>query len=309
MERLILKSRIEGRQMANIVEMSAQTREVLFNDMDKTTQEAALQGAALLQKGFKLNLLVQHSLGDHVNKVLTAEHLNEEQRKEEIKKLAAYWNQPNLNTSTLYDLRNVAVTFSREFLTSQVEERMANGNYLTWSHFKELQKISSEKRQLSVLKQIRQNCWSANELALELQGKKDSEVKRSGGRKPTLPKTPNAMLQKIFTTVQLTDNYLTAVAEPLESTFLDMPPKEVDEQFVENINNTLERMETTMQHIKETATKLKEVRKRANHVLAKGETMALAAKKAHAEDELEDIDELVEDSAEGKKKSRRSRGS
>jgi hypothetical protein len=296
--------------MANIVEMSNQSREVLFNDMDKITQEAALQGAQLLQKGFKLNLLVQHSLGDHVNKVLTADHLNEEQRKDEIKKLAAYWNQPHLNTSTLYDLRNVAVTFSREFLTSQVEERMVNGNYLTWSHFKELQKISSEKRQLSVLKQIRQNCWSANELALELQGKKDSEVKRSGGRKPSLPKTPNAMLQKIFTTVQLTDNYLTAVAEPLESTFLDMPPKGVDEQFVENINNTLERMDITMQHLKETASKLKEVRKRANTVLAKGETMALAAKKAHADadqGDMEAIDELVDE--EHKKKSRRFRGS
>lgn len=288
--------------MANIVEMSAQAREVLFNDMDKTTQEAALHGAQLLQKGFKANLLVQHTLGEHVNSVLEAKHLNEDQRKQEIKKLAAYWNQPNLNTSTLYDLRNVAVTFSREFLAAQVEERMANGNYLTWSHFKELQKISSEKRQLSVLKQIRQHCWSANELALELQGKKDSEVKRSGGRKPTLPKTPNAMLQKIFTTVQLTDNYLVAVAEPLESAFMEMPPKEVDEQFVENIDNTLERVEATMQHLKETSTKLKEVRKRAHNVIAKGETMALAAKKAHVSEDESELEELADEKHEAPKK-------
>jgi hypothetical protein len=283
--------------------MSKQARENLFNDMDKATQEVALQGAQLLQKGFKANLLVQHALGEHVNSVLEATHLDDEQRKHEVKKLAAYWNQPNLNLSTLYDLRNVAVTFSRAFLEAQVEERMSNGNYLTWSHFKELQKISSEKRQLAVLKQVRQNCWSANELALELQGKREAEVKRSGGRKPTLPKSPTAMLQKIFTTVQSTDNYLLAVSEPLETAFSGMQDKEVDEQFVENIDNTLERVELTMQHLKETSTRLKEVRKRAHKVLAAGETATLAAKQAHDDDY-----EAEEEHETAKKKSRRAKG-
>jgi hypothetical protein len=197
----------------------------------------------------------------------------------------------------------VAVTFTREFLAAQVEERMTNGGYLTWSHFKELQKINREKRQLSVLKQIRQHSWSANELALELQGKKDAEVRRSGGRKPSLPKTPNAMLQKIFSTVQQTDNYLTAVAEPLEHAFMDMPPKELDKQFVENIDNTLERMDLIMQHLKETSSKLKEVRKRANGVIAKGETMALAAKKAGSDEIETELDVLVNgEPAESSKK-------
>jgi hypothetical protein len=211
-----------------------------------------------------------------------------------MKKLSAYWNQPNLGPSTLYDLRNVAAAFEREFIKEQFTERLSNGGSLTWSHFKELQKVNDPKKQLSILKQVRRHSWSANELALELQGKKAAEVKRAGGRKPTMPKTPNAMLQKLFTSIQQSDNYLQAVGEPLESIFMEMAPADVSQQFVDNIDNTLARMEETQAHIKETEKKLKKVRTRAISVLKKAETSTPAetaksttksAPKAEAEDD------------------------
>lgn len=271
--------------MAVSNELTIQQREVIFEDMDQVTQEAATEGAKKMQAGYQVALLIQYDLGTIVNRIFDAEHLNETQQKQEVKKLAAYWNQPNLGPTTLYDLRNVASAFERTFVKEQVEERLTNGGYLTWSHFKELQKVSSEKRQLSILKQVRRHSWSANELALELQGKKDADVKRTGGRKPTLPKTPNAMLQKLFTSIQQSDNYVQAVGEPLEGIFLEMPASDVDDQFVTNIDNTLARMEEASQHIKETEKKLKKVRTRAISVLKKaGEdaeaSVVLAAKES-----------------------------
>lgn len=273
--------------MAVSNELTVQEREVIFEDMDKVTQEAATEGVEKVKAGYQAALLISYDLGALVNRVYEAEHLNETQRKQEIKKLAAYWNQPNMGPSTLYDLRNVAAAFDREFLLEQSKEKMSNGNFLTWSHFKELQKVNSEKRQLSILKKIRQHSWSANELALELQGKKEAETKRSGGRKPTLPKTPNGMLQKLFTSIQSADNYVTAVSEPLGGLFLEMPPSEVDEQFVDNIDNTLARIEETAEHLKETEKKLKKVRTRATTVLKKAESadaeetnVAMAAKES-----------------------------
>lgn len=266
-------------------ELTVKAREAIFNEMAPVTRDVALEGLKRLQAGFQIALLVQYDLGTLVNSVHADETLNEEQKRREIRRLADYWNQPHLNPSTLYDLRNVAAAFERDFVKAQVEERMSNGNYLTWSHFKELQKIGSEKRQLAVLKQIRQHCWSAKELALELQGKKESAIVRSGGRKPSLPKTPNAMLQKIFASVQQTDNYLEAVAEPLEGIFLEMPPQEVDEQFVENLDNTLTRLDQMEEHLKATRTKLKKVRTRVTSVLSSPDaTMSLAAKKAATEE-------------------------
>lgn len=291
--------------MAVSNELTVQEREVIFEDMDKVTQEAAMEGAKKMQAGYQVALLIQYDLGTIVNRVYEAEHLNETQRKQEIKKLSAYWNQPNLGPTTLYDLRNVAAAFDREFLVEQSKEKMTNGGYLTWSHFKELQKVNNEKRQLSILKKIRQHSWSANELALELQGKKESEVKRSGGRKPTLPKTPNGMLQKLFTSIQQTDNYVTAVSEPLEGIFLEMPASEVDDQFVENIDNTLERMGEAAQHLKDTEKKLKKVRTRAVNVLQKsGSADASETNMAMAAKESPKDEEEVGTRATGKKRAR-----
>lgn len=249
-----------------IVSMTSKARQEIYKGMDKVTQEAALEGAKKLQAGFQIALLVQYDLGVLVNSVFEAAHLNDAQRKQEIKQLSVYWSQPSLTSTTLYDLRNVATAFTREFVKSQWEERLANGQYLTWSHFRELQKISLEKRQLSILKQVRQHGWSANELALELQGKQEATVKRSGGRKPALPKTPVAMLQKIFTTVQLADNYLTAMFEPLGGIFLEMAPAELNGQFVTNIDNTLQRVEDLQDRLQVTVQQLRKVKSRAQQV-------------------------------------------
>jgi hypothetical protein len=257
--------------------LTVKARELIFEDMDVVTQAAAIAGVDKMRAGFQVALLIQYDLGSIVNKIFAAEHLNDTQQKQEVKKLAAYWNQPNLGPTTLYDLRNVAAAFDRNFIKEQAEERLSTGGYLTWSHFKELQKLSSEKRQLSTLKQIRRHSWSANELALELQGKKEADVKRSGGRKPVLPKTPNAMLQKLFASIQQSDNYVQAVCEPLEGIFLEMPASDVDEQFIDNIDNTLERMGEAAQHIKDAKGKLMRVRTRSWSMLEKADAAATAA--------------------------------
>lgn len=310
-----------------VTELTAKARETIFNEMAPVTKDVALEGLKRLQAGFQIALLVQYDLGTLVNSLHADEALNEAQKRREIQRLADYWNQPNLSPTTLYDLRNVSAAFERDFVKSQVEERMSNGNYLTWSHFKELQKIGSEKRQLAILKQIRQHCWSAKELALELQGKRESAIVRSGGRKPNLPKTPNAMLQKIFTSVQQTDNYLEAVAAPLDGIFLEMPPQDVDTQFVENLDNTLTRLDQMNDRLKTTRTRLEKVRTRVTSILNSSDnttaqkrqkrlgvdavtsalnssdaTRAAAAKKAPAEPaEVDDSGE-----SEGKVKARKS---
>jgi len=277
-------------------------REAIFSEMDPTTQAIALEVGKKLQVGFQVALLVQHDIGTSVLNLLNQEHLNEAQKKTEIRKLAAYWNLPTLTPATIYDLSNVSAAFTRDFVKAQVEEKMSNGGYLTWNHFKELQKVGSEKRQLALLKQVRRECLSANELALELQGNKEAEVKRSGGRKPKLPRTPVAMLQKIYTTIQLADNYLEAVAEPLDGMFMEMPPQEVSEQFVSNIKNTMERIGKTKNQLISTMEKLSKVLERSQSVLIKQaqlplskNVMALAAKKSVEElDELPEIIELPE---------------
>tara|TARA_R110000751_G_scaffold1985_5_gene7596 strand:- start:8033 stop:8953 length:921 start_codon:yes stop_codon:yes gene_type:complete len=273
-------------------ELSVKQRDVIFNDMDVVTQKVATEGKDKMGKGYQVQCLIAYDIGDLLGSLMTAEHLNDAQKKNELRKLLAFWNQADISLSKLYDLRNVSATFDREFIKGQIGEPFVNGGYLTWSHFRELQKLSSEKRQLAVLKKCRRHGWSANELALELQSKKESEVKRSGGRKPTLPKTPNAMLQKLYTTVGQSHNYLTAVTEPLQGIFMEMTASDVDEAFLGSIDENLERIKETAADMKAAAAQLQKVRKRTVTVLStaanKGEKepeaqLALSAKQAPAE--------------------------
>ena len=272
-------------------ELTAKQRTVIFDDMDEITQTVAVEGKEKMGKGFQVQALIAHDIGSLLDCIMAAEHLNDAQRKSELKKLLAFWNQPDISLAKLYDLRNVAATFDRDFIKEQTAEPLESGGYLTWSHFKELQKLSSEKRQLAVLKKCRKHGWSSNELALELTSKNESAVKRSGGRKPTLPKTPNAMLQKLYTTVGQSHNYLSAVTEPLQGAFMEMAPADVDEAFLESIDENLERIKETTADMKTAASLLNKVKKRTVSVLskaadaadAKEAEVALAAKKAPAD--------------------------
>ena len=124
-------------------ELTVKQRTALFNDMDPVTQQVATSGIEKLQKGFKADLLVRYDVGELINKIFAANHLDDAQKKDEINKLASYWGQPSM---ALYDLRNVALAFTRAFLAEQVDESMANGASLTWSHFRELQKIKESKQ-------------------------------------------------------------------------------------------------------------------------------------------------------------------
>jgi hypothetical protein len=290
--------------MSASTDLTVKAREIIFQEMDPVTQAAAQEGLKKVESGRKIAVLVSYDLGTIVNSVLEAKHLNETQQRQELKKLAAYWNQPELGPTTLYDLRNVAIGFDRDFVKAQVESPMANGQYLSWGHFRELQKMPTDtpagvKAQMARLKQIRHHCMTVNELELEGQGRRDSEIKRMGGRKPSLPKTPTAMLQKIYTTVQLTDNYLQAMSEPLGGIFLEMPPQDVDAQFVANIDSTLARMAEAQQHILETSQQLQKVRTRAQSVLTKQSSLKTVAAK-RAADDLEYADIVVKTAMVGK---------
>ena len=276
--------------MAVKTDLTVQERELVFEEMSEVTQIAATEGMKKLKAGVQVSVLIPYDLGTIINTVLEAEHLNDSQKKDELRKLAVYWNQPNMTLTTLYDLRNVAISFDRDFINAQVQEPMANGNYITWSHFKELQKIGNETKQLTILNKVRQQSWSSNELAFELQGKKQNQVKRTGGRKPTLPKTATGMLQKLYTTVQQADNFIDAVTEPLTTTFMEIPPDAVDEVFVGSLEDTQTKLDALAENIKSAKKYLTKVHKRSLKVINgvsqdTSPTLAIAAKASVAEDD------------------------
>ena len=233
----------------------------LTTDMAEVTRKVALAGSEKIVLGAKFNVLLLYDIGALINEVFTDPVLKKTKTvDDELKKLLKFWGHPSWNLTSLYDLRNVSVTFSRDAIKQECDIPMSNGKLLTWSHFKELQKVGQEKRRIALLKKIRENSLSANELILELQGNKESTVKRAGGRKPSIPKTPTAVIQKLSSTVQHTDNYLQSIMEPFE-VMLEEQADKLDSKFIDNLTETLDQlveMETRLHDAAGKLTSLKE---------------------------------------------------
>lgn len=224
--------------------------------MAEVTRKVALAGADKILLGTKFSIALLHDVGTLLNEIFTDPAIKKAKTiDEELKKLIRFWNHPSWNLSSLYDLRNVAVTFSRDTIIEECSTPMSNGKLLTWSHFKELQKVGQEKRRLALLKKVRENNLSANELILELQGNKESAVKRAGGRKPSIPKTPTAVIQKLSSTVQHTDNYLQSIMEPFEA-MIEAQTDKLDDRFIDNLSEALEQMEAMETRLHKAAAKL-----------------------------------------------------
>ncbi len=228
------------------------SKDQLFENMLPETQAAAELGAKKLAGVQGVVVLVQYDIGTQVAKLLGSNRLkglDREAVQEQMDMLGLFLYGKPARSTNLYDLRNVAVSFTRAFVKEQIGVPMADGSYLTWSHFKELQKIATDTdtgvaSQLKVLTATRDNSWSANELRDQIKGTGAAKINRSGGRKPSVPKTLSAMLRKLSNLGNQTSNYIGEIRTEDSNTFLDelesLPLQDVTEKFAENIENTEE---------------------------------------------------------------------
>jgi len=231
----------------------------LLKTMDPVTQEVAAAGLSQLRKVAGATVIGLYDAGVLLGRLFESE-MDDDHRREELQKLARYWGMPS--EATLRNLRNVVTTFSREFVLRESTELMANGKSLSFQFFVLLQKIKNEKHRTKFLKAIRKRCLSFNEAYLELKGQKAATHQPPGavGRKPGIPKSPLAMVQKTITMTVKLDNYLQALEEPFTSSLAD---KEFPEKLVEQIDKAEVALADVVSHVRTTRTVLREARRKA----------------------------------------------
>jgi hypothetical protein len=175
-------------------------------------QQIVAQGLEVLSKGNKTTVLCQYRIGSLLLQV--EKHAAANDVDAVISTIAAEWGVDPKRLSRLYAARNVAAAFSLSFVREQLEQPLKCGNYLTWAHFLNLQKVQDEAKVQLLLQEVRENSLTAKELALQLAG--EAAVKRAGGRRPAVPASPRAMLRKVTLSTQHTTNYLSSVITPLD---------------------------------------------------------------------------------------------
>ncbi len=271
--------------MAERAIITPRERELLYEDMHPLTREAADYGDTFFKKLGAANAKFFYGIGVKIMPIMENSDLSEAQKKQEVSKLATYWNQTGISEHQIYNFRNVVATFDEDFIIQQIAEPCANGDNLTFAHFIQLQKTKGdEKSQLAILKKVRKHSWSSNDLEVELSGTKKVSVKRSGGRKQNVPTSAPGIVKKLHRQVQSASNYLELVSPRLSTDFLEIPPDKITPEFVETVEEAESQVKALSSALKEATQNLKAVHKRCVKVLSKAQAAeqqyAVAAKAA-----------------------------
>jgi transposase-like protein len=230
--------------MANLVLTSTEKdRENVLASMEEKTRELAIQGGEKLTKIAAAGILLYYELGEMINEIAADETVDGDG---EITKLAQYWGITN--TNKLYEWRNVALNFDKTFLAEQARELLPNGREITFEHFKALRKVESETTRAKLLKKVRKESWSANDLAAEIRA--GGKVNASGqGRNPSIPSSAAAIVTKCYTLSQKLYRYLDTVGAEAQSRFEELPADEASLKLLAGLQEAVEMLNYTMTEI------------------------------------------------------------
>lgn len=170
------------------------------------------QGKEVLNKGNKTSVLMQHRIGTLLLQV--EKHVSAGEVNDVIKEISQEWGVGRKNLNKLYQAKNVAQMFSLTAIREQIEQPLSNGSFLSWSHFVELQKLHDQKKIDEFLENCREGSLTSKDLKLRVSG--EAKNQRSGGRRPSVPTSPRAMIRKVTLSTQQTSNYLSSVMSPLD---------------------------------------------------------------------------------------------
>lgn len=276
----------------------------IFKKMTPATQEVAKEFEGKVGNAATGIIILQYSLGARVKAIVDDEGTYGSGA---VKQLAEYLAVKG-GESYLYSLMNFSDTFEKDYVKQKSSIAMANGEYMTVTHWLQLMKISEEKAREKMLDRVYKESMSANDLEKEIRAGAGGKTKnaRQGGRKPKTPSNPMVGLQGIFA---LSNKFVRfeEVAEKAVFDVLDeIEPDKVTDNLVEKAEKALEIVEQTVEKANEmkdrletNLERLKEIREKAAESAAE-EYDEEAPKKKSKKDKAH-----AESNGDGKKKGKK----
>lgn len=221
--------------MSKAIEVASR---VSFADLPGFVKELADKGLETISTMASMTAMMSYDLGCIVHELTSTATMDEAKKKAAVQQVSACWStvNPALTTAVLYGCRQVAVAFDREWFLKQVEEPKKNGSLLSFSYFRELQKVKDKQEIKELLALVRQQNLSHRELRQRIEAESKAKVKRSGGRKVKIPTRPQDVFRKLAGFLQLTNNFTTAIDDAwVEKAKTTKEPQVV----LENLNKAL----------------------------------------------------------------------
>ena len=156
-----------------------------------------------------------------------------------VEQLAEFLGFGEEGANGLYNMRNFAEAFPRDYVVKYSKQPMSTGGLMTVSHWMSLMRLEGNKNRDRWIKRIMNEGLTAKSLQQAIDGDKTS--RRAGhavGRKPSVPSSPLAALQKTYSFA-----YQFVRLEPeLEDKVFDrideLSPDKVNDQLLAKLTET-----------------------------------------------------------------------
>jgi flagellin-like hook-associated protein FlgL len=246
----------------------AQERLRLFENMAPATQRLAKAGEDNLAKANRSFIIARYALGEMAN---MAKQSEAQYGGNAVEQLAMYWGIKG-GASPLNQLMNFAKRFTREFVTEWSLKPIANDENRSMSlqHWLQLTHVQEAQDVDRLLHRIVSDGLTATELCEELRGGGvATNNQRSGGKKPKMPSSPIAGLQRTIALSKQLTNYSALVRDKLCVKIDDMPPDRIDATLNNALQKSIDELDAVIDNATRTRAELVDRQARVKRVIDK----------------------------------------
>lgn len=212
-------------------EIDQKKRKELLEAMTPDCRKAALDIEKLDHQVRRGTVLVAWDIGDHVLQLQDDAKFGVMA----VAQIAAYLSYPG-GADALNRLKDFRVTFpSRAWVIDQLKLPRKNGRPLDLSVFLSLVKLDDKKAHAPLLKKVREENLSSNDLETYIKAHYERKNERKSGRHPQIPGTPLGCLQKGFEDAQKLANFLRKMKDMAFPGLEHLESKEVDQRTVQRV--------------------------------------------------------------------------
>lgn len=227
-------------------EISTEVKQKTIDELPDIVQKVAAVGLQYINRCVVNQILVYYKLGT----LLVSLEGKVEDEAAVMSALADHWTQVKGSVTMLYDLRSVARAYSLEFIEKASQQRMSNGHTISWTHLKEMQKIKDNDQRNKIFGEVIASSLTANQTALLVNGSKNVDNKRSGGRKPSVPNNIRAAIRKTFTVTQSAARYYTEMIAGVKEATIDASNMDEVRQGTEEALEKIAELQSAMAKVK-----------------------------------------------------------
>ncbi len=285
--------------MSQIPPVSPEEKEraLILKRMTPAGQEVAKELELRMSRTAQGLVVAHYDMGARVRDALNERHGETTYGTGFVRQLADYLAIPG-GEHHIYDLVKFSSTFDREYIKTNSAKSMAKGGYLSLSHWLALMRLEEHRDQEKLLNRTFKESFSVRELELEIQasGARTRNV-RQGGRKPAVPTSAMAGLQKAFALSRSLVNFRPVMEQAVFARIDEMPPEDVNRPLLKKLrevrdtvtqaneagSSILKRLDENIDRAKRVLAERKNKKsKKTSAASANGEVTSAKKKKARA---------------------------